>query len=170
MKFGKILNGWEGLYQVSNLGRVKSLNKIIKYHYNFIDKTTNRTRIVQGRILKPNVSNGYFQVTLSGQEHKTKQASIHRLVAEAFIPNPDCLPQVNHKDENKLNNEVSNLEWCTQDYNAKYSASLHPGRYSKIMTNNPKRSYPVLCVETGITYPSTAEAARQTRIKSGEHI
>lgn len=155
---------------MSNLGRVKSLDKVIKYHYDFTDKTTSRTRTVPGRILKPHISNGYFQITLSGQEHKTKQAAIHRLVAETFIPNPKELPQVNHKDENRLNNNINNLEWCTQDYNAKYSAALHPGRYSKIMTNNPKRSYPVLCVETGVIYPSTAEASRQTRIKSSKYI
>lgn len=63
---------------------------------------------------------GYAVVCLSETRTKKKYATVHRLVAEAFIPNPDGLPQVNHKDENKLNNNVDNLEWCTAHYNSHY--------------------------------------------------
>lgn len=111
---------YEGLYQVSNLGRVKSLGK----------GKTHNSKI---HYLKPVLDNvGYYIVSLSMNGIKTKHF-IHRLVTTAFIPNPDNLPCVNHKDENKLNNfvyinedcsvdlEKSNLEWCTHDYNIKYS-------------------------------------------------
>lgn len=164
----KDIKGWEGIYQVSNTGKVKSLDRVIKNQYNINTKKFDLQRTVYGKILKPTVNpNGYYQVTLSRPGHKRKQVSIHRLVAEAFIPNPDNLPMINHKDENKLNNRVDNLEWCTQAENIKHSCLLHPGRISKNNTNNIKRSYPVLCVETGIIYPSSAEAARQTGLSQG---
>lgn len=98
----KSITGYEGLYEVSNLGRVKSLN------YNHTGKE---------RILKNlNRSNGYLYVEL----HR-KKYSIHRLVASAFIENPDNLPCVNHIDCNPQNNKVSNLEWCTHQYNNTYN-------------------------------------------------
>lgn len=96
----KDVKGYEGIYQVSNLGRIKSLknNKIRK---NVKDKI------------------GYERIMLS-KNNKIKLHYIHRLVAEAFIPNPNNLPQVNHKDEIKSNNIANNLEWCTQEYNNIY--------------------------------------------------
>lgn len=104
--------GYEGLYKVSNLGRVKSLSRLIiisNYHKQSDDI-----------ILKQKINvTGYNVVNLSKNGcYKTK--FVHRLVAEAFIPNPNTLPQINHKDENKLNNCVNNLEWCTGKYNANY--------------------------------------------------
>lgn len=101
----KDITGYEGLYQVSNLGRVKST----QYFHG-----TNE------RILKPiSTHNGYFRVHLR-KDGKLKTFKIHRLVAEAFIPNPDNLPQINHKDEDKTNNRVDNLEWCSARYNCNY--------------------------------------------------
>ena len=97
--------GYEG-YQVSNLGRVKSLGNY----------KTRKEKILKQCIDK----DGYLQVQLC-KNGKIKTFKVHRLVAQAFIPNPDNLPQVNHKDENKENNIVSNLEWCTQQYNSEYS-------------------------------------------------
>jgi hypothetical protein len=95
---------YEGLYQVSNLGRIKSL---FKKHKNEI-------------FLKPKIErNGYLRITLA-KKGKHKSFSIHRLVAIAFKPNPLNLPQVNHIDENKLNNNSNNLEWCTGEYNLNY--------------------------------------------------
>lgn len=95
------VNGYEGKYEVSNTGMVRSLNY-------------NKTGSIQ--ILKPLNNNlGYLKVRLSGKSY-----FIHRLVAQAFIPNPLNLPQVNHKDENKQNNRVENLEWCTAEYNTNY--------------------------------------------------
>ena len=95
-------------YEVSNLGRVKS------YKY---DKQ-------YGRIMKPYAdTKGYLQIDIQLDGRKREQRyhlAVHRLVAKAFIPNPNNLPQVNHKDENKTNNSVDNLEWCTNLYNARY--------------------------------------------------
>ena len=98
--------GYEGLYKVSNFGRIKSLprNGTVKYE----------------RLLRQKVSNkGYCTVALS-KHNKTKYKSVHRLVAEAFLDNPKGLPLINHKDENKLNNYVDNLEWCDAHYNMTY--------------------------------------------------
>ena len=97
----KEITGYEGKYQISNLGKVKSL-------------------VGNSKILKPELRTGYYSVSLM-KNRKRKKHRIHRLVAIAFIPNPDNLPTINHKDENKLNNYVDNLEWCTAKYNSHYS-------------------------------------------------
>jgi hypothetical protein len=112
----KDIEGYEGLYQVSNLGKVKSIDRYIKQYngYNY------SIRIYRGKILKSNIGNrGYLKVVLHKQR-KAKTYNVHRLVAETFILNPNNYSQVNHKDENKLNNCVDNLEWCTSKYNINF--------------------------------------------------
>lgn len=105
MEIWKDIEGYEGLYQASNKGNIRSLN----YRRKGISK-----------LLKlREVTKGYLQVVL-WKNKKSKCFQVHRLVAEAFIPNPDNLPQVNHKDENKENNKIENLEWCTNEYNHNY--------------------------------------------------
>ncbi len=101
----KDIEGYEGLYQVSNFGRVKSLN----YHQTGKEglKQTKKNRC------------GYLFVQLFKNSHK-KNLTVHRLVGAAFIPNPENLPCINHKDCNRTNNNVSNLEWCTYEYNTNY--------------------------------------------------
>lgn len=96
--------GYEGLYMVSNFGRVKSLPRI--------DSNGHR---INGRILKNNrnVKSGYMVVNLHKDGDGGKTRTVHRLVATAFIPNPDGLPQVGHKDETRTNNHVNNLYWTT---------------------------------------------------------
>lgn len=108
--------GYEGYYEVDNLGRVFSVDRII--HVN--DNGRIYDKPVHGAVLKQtNHSRGYKTVPLT-KNGKTKQEYVHRIVASAFIPNPDNLPAVNHKDEDKTNNFVENLEWCTVAYNNNY--------------------------------------------------
>lgn len=98
------LKGYEGLYKVSNLGRVYSVYKQ-DFKQPYFDK------------------DGYLMIGLR-KEGKHKNLRLHRIIAEAFIPNPDNLPCVNHKDENKTNNTVENLEWCTPAYNNCYGTRI----------------------------------------------
>ena len=109
----KDIKGYEGLYQVSNLGNVRSLNH---YASNGI-----KNILYKGRILKQtkHKKTGYLLTTLC-KNNKHKTVLSHKLVAEAFIPNIYNLPCINHKDENKHNNRVDNLEWCTHKYNNNY--------------------------------------------------
>lgn len=108
----KDIAGYEGLYQVSNLGNVRSLDH---YASNGVKEI-----LYKGNVLKWHRNkNGYWTVLLC-KKSKTKRKYIHRLVAEAFLDNADNLSEVNHKDENKKNNCVENLEWCTTKYNVNY--------------------------------------------------
>lgn len=108
------VEGYEGLYEVSNLGRVKSL------------------KWGKERILKPGMDGcGYLKANLY-KEGKIKHFMVHRLVAQAFIPNPEGLPQINHKDEDKTNNRVDNLEWCTAKYNSNYGTRIEQMVQSRI--------------------------------------
>ena len=111
----KDVKGYEELYQVSNYGQIRSVDRTVGYRYK------GKQRIYKGRMLKQVVRNGYLSVSLS-KENKLKQKNIHRLVAEAFLPNPFNLPVINHIDENKKNNMVSNLEWCSCAYNTNYGS------------------------------------------------
>ena len=105
--------GYEGLYEVSSYGRVRSMDRYVKCDYE-------RYRLHKGKVLSPGKDkDGYLFVVLScNGKHKT--IAVHRLVAQTFIPNPDDLPQVNHRDENPSNDNVDNLEWCDAKYNMNY--------------------------------------------------
>ena len=109
----KDIEGYEGIYQVSNLGRVKSLERVIV-------RGNGATLPVPKRILKSAKNKDGYQLVNLWKEGNRKRMYVHRLVAQAFLPNPDDLPQVNHKDENPSNNHVDNLEFCTADYNTNY--------------------------------------------------
>ena len=105
------IKGYEGLYQVSNMGRVKSLERTI------IRKNGSEQHRKE-RILKPRKDgHGYLRVNLSNGRGNKKDSKIHRLVCEAFQKNPENKPCVNHIDENKTNNTASNLVWCTYKEN-----------------------------------------------------
>ena len=104
----KDIEGYEGKYQISNYGNVKSLKKK-KHQCDYL--------------LKPFITkNGYLRVSLS-KNNKYVQPLVHRLVAEYFINNPYNYKEINHKDENKLNNNVDNLEWCNRKYNVLYGTA-----------------------------------------------
>ena len=113
----KDIPGYEGRYQVSNLGRVKSLAR------EYITGQHSHTIHLSEKIMRPKVrESGYSLVSLN-KDGIVKDAYIHRLVAQSFIPNEDDLHYVNHKDENPRNNRVDNLEWCTQKYNVNYNGA-----------------------------------------------
>lgn len=141
MEEWKDIIGYEGLYKISSWGRVWSCRR-------------NAYR-------KPVFTGKYYQIKLC-KNGVVDYPSIHRLVAQHFLDNPNNLPEVNHKDENKLNNHVDNLEWCTHEYNTSYGT-----RNSRIGKANSK---PVICIETGIIYSSVMEAERQTGIHNGNII
>ena len=104
----KDIEGYEGLFQISSKGRVRSL-----------DRLDSKGRSLKGKIRKQSQDNGYCRIVLC-DNGKIERYLVHRLVAQAFIPNPNNYPVVNHKDENPSNNCAENLEWCTLTYNANY--------------------------------------------------
>lgn len=171
--------GYEGLYQISNLGRIKSLR----------DNHNNPREKIMKQIFD---KDGYLKTILS-KNKKHKCFMIHRLVAIAFIPNPDNLPQINHKDENKTNNSVENLEWCDHKYNVNYGTCqerkvkntdykkrTENTDYKKKIANTDyktiaeKKSKPVIQFDlegkTVAEYPSIKEAERQTEFKHSNII
>ena len=145
----KAIVGYEGLYEVSDQGRVKSLN----YNHTGTEK-----------ILKPHKTrDGYLQVSLCKDGH-IKRTYVHRLIAEAFIPNPLGLETVNHKDEVKTNNVASNLEWMSQKDNNNY------GTRNKRVGEAHSKQVQMFDKQTGellATFPSAHEAERVTGIDQG---
>lgn len=130
----KDIKDYEGYYQASNFGRIRSLDRVVEV--SILGRIYER--ILKGRILKTEVDKyGYHFLELSKNGIK-KRKSVHRLVAETFIPNPNNLPQVNHKNEDKSNNCVWNLEWCTQPYNTNYGTRNE--RIAKKQINDHKKS------------------------------
>lgn len=124
--------GYEGLYAINDRGKVWSYRKNV--------------------FLKPFLARGYCKVRLY-KDGESKQVLVHRLVAEAFLPNPQGLPQINHKDENKKNNCVDNLEWCDTKYNINY------GRHNEnVAKSHCKKVY---CVELERIFESAKLAAMQ---------
>lgn len=159
----KTIDGFNG-YDVSNLGRVRSKERIITIHR----KSRTYTRRQNEAILTPSVDkDGYFYVTLyDNKSHKGVHFRISRLVAKAFIPNPDNLPQVNHKDLNRKNNSFRNLEWCDNVYNVNYMDA--PKRSGMTRRNNVAQSKQICqLLKNGVfvkEYPSLSEASRITGI------
>ena len=169
--------GYEGLYEVSNLGRVRSVDSFRITHNQYGEHVGR----YKGRILKPGKNNdGYLYVHLCCQ-CIGKTFSVHRLVAEAFIPNPDNLPEVNHKDEDKTNNTVwinpdgtvdfekSNLEWVSHIQNMRHGTCIE--RFAKTNTNRKDLSKPVGQYTREwvlmATYPSLREVWRQKGYSDG---
>lgn len=126
------VEGYEGYYAVSNFGRVKSLPRTT------ISDKGKRYTCVE-KILKIATRKDRYQFIILRKNNKSKLLLIHRLVAQAFIPNPNKLPMINHKDENPSNNRVDNLEWCDQKYNMNYGTCRQRiGKASKLRCNSPE--------------------------------
>ena len=137
----KPVSGYEGLYEVSNLGRVKTLahGKGSNNHY----KTGTLTK------------KGYLLVQF-WKGNQRKGLYIHRIVANAFLPNPQNLPQVNHKDGDKTNNKVDNLEWCTNSENQIHAVDTRLRKDSKM----------VRCIETGEEFTSILQCAKHLHVSA----
>lgn len=162
----KAIEGYEGIYQVSNLGRVKRLARDI------VQKNPNPAsndvcvQHIDERIMNLNKTyNGYMLVHLRGAaDGKRRWFSVHRLVAMTFLPNPDNLPQVNHKNEVRDDNRVENLEWCTNYYNMHYGncqRRIYEGQHFKpvdVYTKDGKFLK---------HYNSLVEASRATGVATG---
>ena len=141
MTMWKAIPNYEGLYEVGDNGQVRSLHN----------------RYKNKEFLKQSVgSRGYLLVTLC-KNGVQKTINVHRIVANAFVPNPNNLPCVNHKDENKENNSASNLEWCSYYYNNTYGERLTKSAL--------KRGKPVICIENQHVYPNAHVAHKETGIQ-----
>ena len=147
----KDIEGYEGLYQVDNQGNVWSL------------------KFGKRRKLRAGVSSGYLIVVLC-KNGKPKTHKVHRLVAQAFISNPQNLPCINHKDECKTNNLVENLEWCTQRYNMLYSGNHLKANKASVKSCSKGVLQYTLDGEFVNEYPSTREASRQTGINQSDIV
>lgn len=160
----KDVAGYENYYQVSNLGNIKSKDRLIEVDDYINHHATCRgfSYVMPGKIMKQRITQfGYKAVSLVNAEGKQKGFMVHRLVAEAFLPNPNNFPFINHKDENKQNNFVDNLEWCTAEYNINYGTYLERRSNTQRYTNKNMRS--VIAVDANdnvLQFISIRDAAR----------
>lgn len=160
----KPVQGYEGAYEASNLGNVRSLNRVIHYQ-------NGSTRNRKGKVLKPHIdTSGYAVVYLAVSGHQSAKF-VHTLVAKCFLPNDDPTLEVNHKDGNKSNNCVENLEWCTHRENILHA--FQTGLHGKPLTEHMKAiakkgarvsasrsSIPVICETDGLAFASQNSADR----------
>lgn len=144
----KDIKGYEGYYQVSNLGNVKSLSRQVDYKHVVVT----RKEVI---LKKKKDSDGYFAVTLQ-KDGERKYFRVCRLVAMAFVENPNNLPCINHKDEIKCNDIPENLEWCTVLYNNTYG--------NRILNVKRKLYKKVYCLYNGKTYNSETDAAKDLNV------
>lgn len=148
---GKKVDG----YEISNKGRVKSLARKIEFWTtNQSGKPFKSTRYVKEKFLTPRLDKGGYEIVTICIDCKVYYAKVHRLVGEAFIPNPMNLRNINHKDENKVNNNVDNLEWCTTEYNNRYGTRGDKFKSIKVYENG----------EILYDFPSLREASRSLKI------
>ena len=144
MALWKPVPNFEDLYEVSDEGEVRSICG----------------RYGENLILRQSIGSKGYKIVSLCRGGKQKTVNVHRLVASVFLQNPDNLPCVNHKDENKENNAVSNLEWCSYYHNNVYG--------ERLTKSAAKRSIPVLCIETGKRFSSAYAAHRETGIQQSK--
>ena len=158
----KDIPGYEGLYQASNTGKIKSNDRLIVVPPNR-KSILGFSYVRKGRLMRQQISNcGYLRVLLYDRNSNHRYRQVHQLIASAFISNPNEYKCVNHKDENKVNNNADNLEWCTHKYNTNYGTSIKRRSEKQKYTNSrrtPVAKYDdfgnIIC-----KYISMREAAR----------
>lgn len=160
----KWIDGYKNMYQVSNLGRVRSVDR-----YVYCEVSPNKLQHLFGKVLKIRTDKKGYAVVCLSKEGKQKVGKVHRLVAQTFIPNPLDLPQVNHKDGCKTNNCVDNLEWCDNSYNQKHAweFGLQPSYEESNGRGRPARAVAMLDLNTGEvlrTFETLASVKRETGI------
>lgn len=144
--------GWEGVYQISNMGRMKSF------------KVDHSGKVMSLR----NKTGDYIRVVLQKHGRKPKTVLVHRLVAKVFIPNPLNLPVVNHKDCDKQNNSVSNLEWCTNSYNVRHSMYMHPMQnVSMVYYNKFERPKSIAQIDKSGNIIAVYGSAKMAQVSTG---
>lgn len=157
MEIWKDIKGYEDAYQVSSYGRVKAKDRLV-------NATFGSQQLRRGQDIKAiQMPNGYYVVGL-WKDGKSKNKYVHRLVAEHFLINENNLPEVNHKDENKANNSLDNLEWCEHRYNINYGSARRRISQSHINLDYPTR---VIQIKNGVQvaiYKTASEAQRKTGI------
>lgn len=156
----KDIKGYEGFYQISNFGNVRSLDRKIKYKNNY--------RLFYGRnLIKIVDTKGYYFVNLKKNSHNEIKR-IHRLVAEAFIENPNKFPCINHIDGNKQNNHIDNLEWCSYKHNINEAFRLGLNRYTHKENFKYENKKKIIQYDLNFNivkkWESICEAARKTNI------
>ena len=153
----KSIVNYDGLYEVSANGEIKSVARILK-------DSKGNTRVWPERIMKQTKDkDGYFRVCLS-KDGKCTGKRVHRIVAEAFIDNPEKLPFINHKDENKTNNNYKNLEWCNAKYNSNYGNAIEKRVKS--------RRIPILAIKNNkiLYFDSITDACRKLNLNHANVI
>ena len=145
------VKGYKGLYKVSSLGRIKTVDREIIQE----KEGAEYKRVMKGKILKPGLLNSGYEVIWLSKNGVVKAHTVHRLIAESFILNPENKKDVNHRDGNKTHNHISNLEWVTRSENIQHS-------YDQL-TRKPK-GRKIKCIETNEEFISIIEASKKMNI------